>query len=201
MNHSGAYVYELVSGVAVTISRAHRASGRIESTPSRDAQRIETLPEAIHSIAAETMPFLTARDLTTAMAMLTEKWSHETGIPMRFEAHGASVRSPADALLLRICHEALRNVAAHSCAERTLVSLSYPSARVQLAITDDGRGLDPVATPFGTRLLALAQRLAEYGGALAWDAAPGRGCTLEASLTRPPVTLHRRRNRPRRHVL
>jgi len=49
---------------------------------------------------------------------------------------------------------------------------------VELAIRDGGSGFDPAAPPAGSGLAHIRDRVAELGGTVDIDSAPGRGATL-----------------------
>ena len=85
----------------------------------------------------------------------------------------------ADALVYRVAREALRNVRDHSGAHRVDVVVT-PS---KLVVTDDGRGFD--ADERARRraeghvgLSLLEDLVAQSGGRLTVDSAPGRGTTV-----------------------
>ena len=108
-----------------------------------------------------------------------------------YERNAASLRvevdvAPLPALglgqetaLYRIAQEALTNVARHSGASRALVTLKAEGADVVLRVADDGRGLDPGATP-GRGQIGMRERAAAYGGAFSLRRQT-RGLIVEAS--------------------
>lgn len=93
--------------------------------------------------------------------------------------------------LLRIADEALRNVLRHAGADRASVRLRRRGTRVELTVSDNGRGLGRRAdTDGGSGGLGIAimRRDAEdLGGWLRLDGAAGGGTRLTASL---PVRRH-----------
>jgi signal transduction histidine kinase len=83
---------------------------------------------------------------------------------------------------LKVLQEALTNVAKHASASRILVQIGEESGAVHITITDDGRGMDMVATrnPERLGLLGLHERLTAIGGSLTVSNAVPRGVRIEA---------------------
>lgn len=167
------------------------------SEPLRRAPRPpENLVDAEYRLAMESTPYLGDRDLPTALHHMAHGWENETGVPVRLELEGVTTRTPADAVLLRVTHEALRNIALHSCAERAVLTLSYLPGRVRLAVLDDGRGFDPAVTTPGPGLRDLSERVWESGGSLSIESVPGHGCLLEANVPLATAGHLERNERP-----
>ncbi|HJV05238.1 MAG TPA: ATP-binding protein [Actinomycetota bacterium] len=74
--------------------------------------------------------------------------------------------------------EALQNVAKYAEARSASVRLSEENGDLVFAVTDDGRGFDPAATPRGSGLQNMADRLDALGGRLEIVSAPGKGTTV-----------------------
>jgi signal transduction histidine kinase len=92
----------------------------------------------------------------------------------------------------RIVQEALSNVVRHADASRCDVVLDYRPGSLVMSIKDDGRGFDSsvVQAPGERRslgLIGIRERVADCGGTIAIDSAPGRGTTLLVEL--PARTL------------
>lgn len=155
-------------------------------TPLENSPAHECLAHAEYELAMEFSPFLGERDLVAALYHLTHTWKNESGVPTRLELEGAAVRTAADAVILRVADEALRNVLLHSCAERVVVTLSYLADRLHLAVLDDGRGFDLAFTTSGRGLRDLGERIAAFSGSLSIQSVPGHGCLLEATVPTSP---------------
>jgi signal transduction histidine kinase len=74
--------------------------------------------------------------------------------------------------------EALQNVAKYAEASTVTVRLATQDGQLVFEVTDDGRGFDPSATPRGTGLQNMADRLEALGGKLRIHSEPGRGTTV-----------------------
>ena len=77
--------------------------------------------------------------------------------------------------------ESLANVLKHAAATRTTISLTCLDSRLQLAVTDDGRGFDPDTASTGG-LAGLRDRIHALGGTVTVASAPGSGTRVSASL-------------------
>jgi signal transduction histidine kinase len=86
----------------------------------------------------------------------------------------------------RIVQEALANAARHSGANEAIVSLSRPSDRLTVVISDEGRGFDRklLAAP-GIGLAGMEERASMLGGHLTVASEPDRGTRV--TLTVPTV--------------
>lgn len=97
--------------------------------------------------------------------------------PLPAEGHAA---------LLGAVGEALTNAGKHGAARRVVVYLEPGDGQVFCSIRDDGTGFDPATTAEGIGLSrSIRGRLAEVGGDVEVDAAPGRGTEIRLTV---PVT-------------
>jgi signal transduction histidine kinase len=71
--------------------------------------------------------------------------------------------------------EALQNVAKYAQARQARVTLGHDGGALTFTVGDDGRGFDQAATPMGTGVQGMADRLAALGGTLRVTSAPGHG--------------------------
>jgi signal transduction histidine kinase len=132
--------------------------------------------------------------LGTALKRYAADTAEALAIPIRVRIKGLGSRRLPGAVemaLYRIAQEALTNVARHADANGTEVTLVRGAATVHLAVTDDGRGFDPLGRRRGARstpslgLLGIQERAAALGGAAAITSSPGRGTTVAVTLPLP----------------
>jgi signal transduction histidine kinase len=121
-----------------------------------------------------------AIDLTQALRSLIEGvpgLNVQVETPPRF-----SVEDPRRAhVLLRCAQEIITNAARHAGARNLWLSFVYDEAgALGLRARDDGRGADQFKP--GNGLSGMRERLAEFGGTVAVDTAPGQGFALSVSL-------------------
>jgi signal transduction histidine kinase len=121
-----------------------------------------------------------AIDLTQALRSLTEGvpgLKVHVSMPPRF-----SVEDPRRAqVLLRCAQEIITNTARHAAARNLWLTFAYAGpSLLGLHARDDGRGAaQPEA---GNGLSGMRERLAEFGGSLVLETAPGEGFALTVRL-------------------
>ncbi len=170
-----------LTGIVVQLGAAQRALdvSPEQAAPHLDlAQRLarESLGEARRSIWNLRAPALERSDLGAALQGLAARPMHpETRIA--FEQHGKPYPMPADveSTLLRVCQEALVNVAKHARATQVKIRLEYRVNSIQLMVRDNGVGFESVelaASGGGTGpwggfgLLGMQERIHVLGGTL-----------------------------------
>nr|BFE52989.1 sensor histidine kinase [Saccharothrix mutabilis subsp. capreolus] len=110
------------------------------------------------------------------------------GLCDRVEVHGEPypLTVQTEVALLRVAQGALANVREHADAATVVVTLSYLDDAVALDVRDDGRGFDPAATTpregRGYGLTSIRGRIAELGGTLSVESAPGEGTALAVTV-------------------
>jgi signal transduction histidine kinase len=97
------------------------------------------------------------------------------------------LREDRGALIFRVAHEVLRNVAAHAHAKNVKVELTTEDGSAILAIQDDGKGFSKEDADrrraeghLGTA--AIVELAEEAGGTLTIDSEPGRGTLVVLTL-------------------
>ena len=81
--------------------------------------------------------------------------------------------------LYRVAQEALNNIVKHADARHVEVHLSRRPDRVELSVSDDGRGFDPHSIPAGHLGIGIMrERVEAIGGILSIDTEPGGGSCL-----------------------
>jgi ligand-binding sensor domain-containing protein/signal transduction histidine kinase len=114
-----------------------------------------------------------ARELTSGGEPTVEV--EVVGVPRRMSV-------AAEHHMFRIAQEALTNAVKHAQARRVIVSLAFTGDAVELAVSDDGRGL-PSEKPehgFHFGLSGMRERARALGTRLEVDSAPGKGTTIRA---------------------
>jgi signal transduction histidine kinase len=86
--------------------------------------------------------------------------------------------SEVEAAVYFCCLEALQNVAKYAGATTATITLAATDGQLTFTVADDGAGFDPAATPKGSGLTNMADRLAALGGELEIRSAPGKGTTV-----------------------
>jgi len=119
-------------------------------------------------------------DMGELMRQLAESITGRARIPVSVEIKGTCPQSvDLKIALYRIAQEALNNVAKHSRATRAAVILHCESNRIELIISDDGKGFDINTGPSASLGLdIMRERARDIGASLVIDSQPGRGTSV-----------------------
>lgn len=183
-----------LSSIQMLLHAAERADGERPGTEHIRLARqtaADGLADTRRFIRELAPPALEA-GLPAALGRLAEtQWSAD-GLTVTVDAP-ATVSLPMDVqtALLRIAQGAVANVVQHAGAATVRLVLAVDGREARLTVTDDGRGFDVVTADhragssdsFGLR--AMADRVAQFGGHLDVDSAPGAGTTVIATLEVP----------------
>ena len=102
------------------------------------------------------------------------------GMPVELEVSTGRLAPAIEAGVYFLCAEALANAAKHAEATSVRIGVSQSSARLRVAIADDGvGGADPAR---GTGLRGLADRIEALGGRLSVESLPHQGTRLLAEI-------------------
>lgn len=165
-------------GIVAQLEAAHNdGRWRERATVSHQLAK-DSLAEARRAIAALASPVLDSHRLSAAIEEVTRQWSAMTGIPLTFTSSGEEVDVAASGDVVRVCQEALSNIARHSDASRVVVELTYTASLVRLDIGDDGRGFDQAVVRPGQGLTGMAQRAKCHSGSSELTTQPGQGCVV-----------------------
>lgn len=80
--------------------------------------------------------------------------------------------------LFRMVQEQVANILKHSEATLISVSLTHKPLQLELQITDNGKGFDPLKKGRGIGLANISNRAAVLNGRVSINSAPGQGCKL-----------------------
>jgi signal transduction histidine kinase len=111
-----------------------------------------------------------------------------SGVAIKLDAPSDTALSAATtSLLFRVAQEALRNAGKHAGASRVEVRLQNRGDHVRLEIVDDGRGftaddLESRRRDGHVGLSLLRDLVADAGGSLRVESAPGRGTSVDVEV-------------------
>jgi signal transduction histidine kinase len=146
-----------------------RAIERISEEALRDMQ---TLLTELRSAS------LGGGGLAAALLEICAAYRDRLGVTVDASVDEVTVPAAVEHALLRITQEACANAVRHGGTRRLAVSLTSQDGQVELAIRDGGSGFDPAARQTGSGLAHIRDRVAEIGGTVDIDSAPGRGAAL-----------------------
>jgi signal transduction histidine kinase len=104
----------------------------------------------------------------------------ELSIDLSFEAE--DLGSELEIAVYRLVQEALTNVVKHSGAGSVTLQLAQCEGRLDVLVSDDGRGFDPDAERGGFGLVGMRERVELAGGQLQIESKPGSGTRMTASI-------------------
>jgi signal transduction histidine kinase len=140
-----------------------------ERNPEEGRNRLEEIRQLTRGALAEMRTLLlelrpaalTDAELSDLLRQLAESITGRARIPVDLEVRGPGPQPPeVKVALYRIAQEALNNVAKHSGATRAKVSLSGDGNRIELIISDNGKGFDVNSTSPSSLGLGIMQERA-----------------------------------------
>jgi signal transduction histidine kinase len=167
------------------------AAGMRRADPgNQPAQAIERISEEalrdMQALLTELRPAgLDGAGLAPALAELCAAYHDRLGVTVDASLDDVTVPAPVEHALLRITQEAFANAVRHGNARRLTVSMTRQDGHVELAVRDTGSGFDPAAPHAGSGLAHIRDRVAELGGTVDIDSAPGRGAALTVRVPVP----------------
>ena len=182
--HDG--VVQDLSGVAYALSaRARMNAGQPDDGT---AELADTVRESIRSLRSLVIdlypPNLREEGLASALLDLVER-ARGQGFDVELDTTGVGGDLPerVAAVVYRAAQEALRNAVQHAGATGVRVTVIADERRTVLTVTDDGRGFDQATLAAREAqghvgLKALRGLVADAGGTVKIDTAPGRGTTV-----------------------
>ncbi len=123
---------------------------------------------------------LAEKPLGELLRSLCTSVTSRTRIPIELDVTGDVLLAPdIQIALYRVTQEALNNIAKHAAASQVRITGRCGPDRVELRITDDGRGFEPSAVAPGSLGLGIMrERAASIGATLHVESRPGAGTEL-----------------------
>jgi signal transduction histidine kinase len=160
------------------------AAGMRKADPGdQQAQAIERISaEALRDmqvLLVELRPAsLDGAGLASALQEICAAYHERLGVAVNASLDDVIVPAPVEHALLRITQEACANAVRHGNARQLAVSMTHQDGHVELAVRDTGTGFDPAASHVGSGLAHIRDRVAELGGTVDIDSAPGCGAAI-----------------------
>ena len=123
--------------------------------------------------------------LAPALREICAGYRDRLGIAVDTSLDDVTVPAPVEHALLRITQEACTNAVRHGHARQLAVSMTRRDGHVELVVRDAGTGFDPAAPQAGSGLAHIRDRVAELGGTVDIDSAPGRGAAVTVRVPLP----------------
>ena len=167
------------------------AAGMRRADPgNQQARAIERISEEalrdMQALLIELRPAsLDGAGLAPALQEICAGYHDRLGVTVDASLDDVTVPAPVEHALLRITQEACANAVRHGNARRLTVSMTRWDGHVELAVRDTGTGFDPAAPHAGSGLAHIRDRVAELGGTVDIDSAPGCGAALTVRVPVP----------------
>lgn len=191
--HDG--ISQILIGVRYTIDLARRkvesgADGAPEAI-GKGADALNGAIKEVRRLSHDLRPgALDDLGLSAALEALTHNFAERTGIAVTLEAVAFKnmLLPEARTALYRVAQEALNNIDRHAKATAVTIALSSPHGRVQMVITDNGKGFARDGrSRGGLGLRNMQERMAHFGGKMLVETSP-QGTTLRAILPKTVFT-------------
>lgn len=131
-----------------------------------------------HALVA---PPLETIELDRAIQDLIDEVGEAYGVTIQFNygLNNGVIRDEKMKLTIyRIIQEQLNNIRKHAAASLAIINISHDGQKVDLEISDNGRGFNPTTNTRGIGLRNIQNRIKFYGGSFHITSMPGEGCTL-----------------------
>jgi len=167
------------------------AAGMRRADPgNQQARVIERISEEalrdMQTLLIELRPAgLDGAGLAPALRDICAAYQERLGVAVDARVDDVTVPAPVEHALLRITQEACANAVRHGHTRQLAVSVTRQDGHVELAIRDAGTGFDPATPHAGSGLAHIRDRVAELGGTVDIDSAPGRGAALTVRVPVP----------------
>ncbi len=138
-------------------------------------------------------PVLFELGLEDALDWLAERMQLKRGLKVTYRVTGLArdLRDEQKIMMFRSAQQLLRNVADHADTDDADIALAWFSDRLEISVTDQGRGFDVSATnrhrsAFG--LFSIRERMRQLGGSVEVVTTPGQGTKVRLEL---PLDEHK----------
>ncbi len=164
-------------------SRAEATLAGLQEDARRTLENLRELSRGIHP------PVLSHHGLVEALRTKAGLLPIDVHVEVAPQLRDARFPDAVEEAAYYVASEGLTNVLKHAGTGRATVKLDMGDGQLIVEVTDRGRGCDP-ATPPGSGLIGLRDRLGSLGGELNIDSRTGDGTTLRAALPARMVDRH-----------
>jgi signal transduction histidine kinase len=176
--HDGAQQQLVALAVKIRLAKTmagrdvEKAQGLLDELQGETQEALENLRDLARGIYP---PLLADKGLAAAL----EAQARKVPFPVEVHPNGVGRYPPeAEATAYFCVLEALQNAAKYAEASSAIVRLEQEDDHLVFTVSDDGKGFDVQATPRGSGLQNMADRVEAIGGSVEVASAPGRGTTV-----------------------
>jgi signal transduction histidine kinase len=162
------------------------------STLRSELEHLRSIADEAYAQIRSTLALLRSQESVILPYLLSEQIAavtRKTGLLIDYDSRGAPPQLSPDLshCLLSVIQEGLNNVAKHAGDRRVRVEVDWAADVVSVVISDQGVGFDP-ALPVAEGhygLTMMRERVAELGGQMQVESAPGQGTRVLFQLPLP----------------
>jgi two-component system, NarL family, sensor histidine kinase UhpB len=183
-------VGQTLTAVALRAERAADQASRQSEALTEIAETVLRSLEDVHRIGRELRPeALDDLGLVNALIALCSRVGRQSGLRVRrdLDGHLPALSNEVELVIYRVAQEALTNALRHARGTEVTVSLKLVAGRVELHVSDDGRGLPERKREGG--LGGMRERAMLIDATLEVRSAEGRGTDIVLTV---PVTAQQR---------
>jgi signal transduction histidine kinase len=164
---------------------------KVRTAAARAAEHADRAIVNLEGLITELRPAsLDALGIGPAIAALVDRLSStfegeiDARLELSYDRGESETRlSPElEATLYRIVQEGLNNAVRHAGASLIELRVTEGDGRIEVSISDDGRGFDPGSVGRGFGLVGMRERISLASGSLQIDSKPGVGSRITAEL-------------------
>jgi two-component system NarL family sensor kinase len=185
--HDG--VVQLLSALKINLV------GMLDDTQNIDQSNLDKAVDIVSSSIRELRrisldlrpPMLDELGFVSTLYWLIDRFQQSSDLQVSFFPHSFPKDSPKqiELALFRVVQEALSNVDQHAQASQVRISMRAAGPVVELNISDDGIGFDPIYVfqsedlESGIGLVSMRERIEALGGDIQVQSAPKNGTTIQ----------------------
>lgn len=168
-----------------------RLKSRLGPQQAEVGQRLQHLTETLNSgialkrrIIEDLRPSsLSNLGLTASLEILAREFSERSGVHVATTLEPVNLDEAHQLTVYRLVQESLTNMAKYAEARSAEVAVHANGGDVEVVVSDDGKGFEPVLSrPTSHGLAGMRHRVEAAGGRLTVDSAPGKGTRVVAAL-------------------
>jgi signal transduction histidine kinase len=187
------HVAQVLTGLRMGLGRVERISGhrKVGAALAECRVLVDDMFRTVRDLALGLRPsMLDDFGLEPALEWHVRDFSRRYDIDAQLKIEGdvASLPDKHRTCVYRVIQEAMTNCARHAQATTILVEVACHEGQLQVAVTDDGIGLDPDRGRRGLGLLGIEERVKELRGSMTILRHAGAGTTVSVLLPVPVST-------------
>ncbi len=187
-----------IAAISISLSAMKRqlpeSAVELQADVARLQRDVIRLSDEVRHLSHDLHPgVLQHAGLVAALRSRIAEFHSQYRIAVTIDAPGDLQHLPSSTslCLYRVTQEALHNIGRHSGATQVQIKLKQIDGKLELSVSDNGRGFEPElvkASGQGLGLISMEERVHFAGGTMQIEAMPNEGTTLRVQI--PPGDHH-----------